>query len=296
MVSIIIATHNKLNCFKDCLQSLKGQSLRNFETILIFNSSSADTITEARSISPRAKYIINSENLLFCKASNQGIQHSGGGYVLCLNDDVVLEPTFIEELINAAATDNKIGMVSGKILRPDKKTIDTTGLFLGRSRKPVERGFNQLDKGQYDKEGYVFGVSGCAAFYRREMLEDIKDSNGYFDERYGMFYEDLDLAWRANKNGWKGYYTPRAIAYHQRGASCRTIKPKIGFLKQYAFACLNDELKFRLIRNRHRTILKNDSLGGFIFNLPFILAYELKLFFYMIFLTNIRDLIWRNEE
>jgi GT2 family glycosyltransferase len=189
---------------------------------------------------------------------------------------------FIEELVKTVCLNDRIGMVSGKILRMDKITIDSTGLFLGKSRKPVERGFNQKDRGQYNKEGYIFGVSGAAAFYRRAMLEDIKDENGYFDQRYGMFYEDLDLAWRASKKGWRGYYTPKAIAYHKRGASAKASFPSPRFFKKYSFVYLNNALKIRLIKNRYLTIIKNDSFWGIIFNLPFILTYEIKLYIYII--------------
>ncbi|MDP3143743.1 MAG: glycosyltransferase family 2 protein [Candidatus Omnitrophota bacterium] len=282
MISIVIATHNNLLGLKQCLQSLSNQSYANREIIVVFNHSPGALMDEARNCSPEVKRVVNKENLLFCKAYNQGIVQSRGEFVLCLNDDVFLEPNFIEELIRTAELDDKIGMASGKILRIDRKTIDSTGLFLGKSRKPVERGFNQQDNGQYDKEGYVFGVSGCAAFYRRLMLEDIKNEQGYFDERYGMFYEDLDVAWRANKKGWKGYYTPWAVAYHQRGASSQT-NAATGILKRYNFARLPDQLKVRLIHNRHLTINKNDSRIGFLLHLPFILAYELKLYLYLIF-------------
>ena len=121
----------------------------------------------------------------------------------------------------AISLDAKIGMLSGKILRMDRETIDSTGLFLGRNRKAVERGYGKKDIGQYDKPGYVFGASGAVMFLRKSMLIDIKDENGYFDERFGMYYEDLDLCWRAQKKGWKAYYTPKATAYHVRGGTAQ---------------------------------------------------------------------------
>lgn len=285
MVSVIIATHNNLSCLRECLLSLQRQSFSNLEIIVIFNDSPEGVINEIENYFSKVRCIVNRKNLLFCRAYNQGIDQSKGEYVLCLNDDVVLEQDFIEKLVKVINQDKKIGMVSGKILRMNKTIIDTAGLFLGKNRTPLERGFNQKDKGQYDKDGYIFGVSGCAAFYCREMLEDIKDEHGYFDERYGMFYEDLDLAWRAKRRGWKGYYIAKAVAYHQRGASCKTVMPRISFLEKYNFTHLDNELKVRLIKNRYRTIIKNDSFAGLLFNLPFILVYELKLYLYIIFFS-----------
>ena len=280
LVSAVIVTFNQRKCLERCVRSLLRQSYPYLEIIIINNGRDA-YLDSLRVEFSSVKVINNKENLFYSGAQNQGIKVSTGEFLLCLNDDVVLEGDFIKEALKGFDIDHKVGMVSGKILRMDKITIDSTGLFLGKSRKPVERGFNQKDRGQYNKEGYIFGVSGAAAFYRRTMLEDTKDENGYFDQRYGMFYEDLDLAWRANKKGWRAYYTPEAVAYHKRGESAKVVIPKIKLLKKYNFACLNDELKIMLIKNRYRTIIKNDSFLKVMLNLPFILAYEIELYLYI---------------
>ena len=161
----------------------------------------------------------------------------------------------------------------------DKKTIDSTGLFVGRDRKAVERGYGKIDKGQYDEPGYVFGVSGSCAFLRKSMLLDIKDKNGYFDERFGMYYEDLDLCWRANKKGWKTYYNPKAVAYHVRGGTAMSPNHKAGLIFPY----ISQDLKKRYIMNRYKCMIKNDSIFNFLVNLPFILCYDIKLWIYFIF-------------
>ncbi len=277
IVSVVVATFNQKKSFEKCICSLHNQRYSCLEVVLI-NNGEEDFLKNINSGFSLLKVINNKKNLFFSQSQNQGIKVSRGEFVLCLNDDVVLEDNFIDELVKIVSLNERIGMVSGKILRMDKITIDSAGLFLGKSRKPVERGFNQKDIGQYNKEGYIFGVSGAVAFYRRTMLEDIRDESGYFDERYGMFYEDLDLAWRASKKGWRGYYNPKAVAYHERGASAKTFFSGPWFLRKYSFVYLNDAIKIRLIKNRYLTIIKNDSFWGIIFNLPFILAYEIKLY------------------
>ncbi|MFC1624532.1 glycosyltransferase family 2 protein, partial [Candidatus Omnitrophota bacterium] len=221
----------------------------------------------------------NTRNLLFCKAYNQGIAASKGNFILCLNNDCFLDKDYLREAINAIGIDRKIGAVSGKILRMDKKTIDSTGLFLGRNRKPAERGYGKKDKGQYEERGYIFGVSGACAFFRRSMLMDVKDEHGYFDERFGMYYEDLDLCWRAQKKGWKAYYNPKAIAYHVRGGTAISKGGRRGGLN---LPYLSDELKKRYLNNRYMCMKKNDSLCGFLVNLPFILWYEIKIRCYLV--------------
>jgi GT2 family glycosyltransferase len=171
-------------------------------------------------------------------------------------------------------------MVSGKILRWDKQTIDSTGLFISLWRTAKEKGSGVKDKGQYNREGYIFGVNGAAAFYRRAMLEQIKRDSEYFDSRFRMFYEDLDIAWRAKNQGWKGYYVPGALAYHVRGASVRQGK---GINQRFARRYISAELQVDLIKNRYLAIIKNESWLGFLAHLPFIFLYEILLWSYILF-------------
>jgi len=297
MVSVIIVNYNRKDLLKRCLDSVKGQGFQDIEIIVVDNASKDASVEMVKTYYPEARLIWNTQNLLFCKAYNQGIDASKGNFILCLNNDVVLDKDYLKEVLFAIGLDTKIGMVSGKILRMDKETIDSTGLFPGRSRKPVERGYGRKDCGQYEKPGYVFGASGACAFFRRGMLMDIKDGHGYFDERFGMYYEDLDLCWRAQKKSWKAYYTPKAVAYHERGGTAvmhkRRLKPAATeqgvaatFRLRKHRGSLNlpylpDELKMRYIKNRYRCMRKNDTVWGILVNLPFILWYELKIWCYL---------------
>jgi len=137
------------------------------------------------------------------------------------------------------------------------------------------------DVGQYDQAGFVFGACGAAVLLRRKMLDDCAITKGeVFDNDYNMFYEDLDLSWRAANRGWKAYYNPKAVAYHMRGATAKEKKPVFEFLLPFNFVWLSTALKSDLIKNRLMTIIKNDRPGSFLLNLIHIIAYEFKLFFY----------------
>jgi GT2 family glycosyltransferase len=283
MISIVIVNFNRKELLKKCLDSVKEQNIHDFQIIVVDNGSS-DGSLELVSEYSEVLLIKNSQNVLFCKAYNQGIDACGGEYILCLNNDVRLEKNYLSEALSAIDLDRKIGMVSGKIMREDRRTIDSTGLFLGRSRKAVERGYDKKDKGQYDNPGYVFGVSGACAFFKKSFLQDIKDRNGCFDERFGMYYEDLDLCWRGQKRGWKAYYNPKAVAYHVRAATAISISDK----KWPNIFYLSDNLRRMYIRNRYLCMKKNDSLRGVLLNLPFILFYEIKLWWFLLFLKLFR--------
>jgi len=212
---------------------------------------------------------------------NQAIAAMPEDFVLWLNDDVVPENNFVEICAAAMGKDPRIGMVTGKILRMDRRTIDTTGQFLSRDRRAMERGYGSTDIGRFNSGGFVFGACGAAVLYRRTMLEDTALAPGeYFDNQYHLFFEDLDLSWRAQNFGWKAYYAPEAIAYHQRGATAKRKKPWFPPARRYEFAWLDSRLKTDVVKNRYLTIIKNDRGVDFFFNLPFILFYDIKLFLY----------------
>ena len=269
---------------KDCLDAVMGQSFKGAETIVVDNGSSDGSADMVKERYPETRLIQNKENLYFCKANNQGIKEAKGDFILCLNSDCLLDKDYLKEAISSFSLDEKIGMVSAKVLRMDKKTIDSTGLFVARNRKPLERGYNKPDKGQYDGPEYIFGVSGACMLMKKEMLEDIRAENGYFDETFEIYYEDLDLCWRAQKKGWKAYYNPKAVACHERGATAivEIASSPSAPRNDMVFRYLSEELKKKYIRNRYKCMKKNDSMSGILLNLPFILWYEIKLWLYLL--------------
>lgn len=290
LVSVIIVNCNKKDLLSELLQSLEKQSYKQVEKIAVLNNYTEEIEDLKRSF-PGVIFILNKENLFYCKAQNQGIRVAKGEFILCLNDDLTLEEDFITEMVKAVKRDDEIGMVSGCIMRQDKETIDTTGLFLAKSRKPLERGYGQKRNGRYKVAEYIFGSGGVAPLYRHNMLEDIKIGNEYFDEDYAIFYEDLDISWRAQSRNWKGYYAPDALAYHLRGGTVKQAKPRFSFLQKYNFACLSRELKLRLVKNRYMTIIKNDNPICLLLNLPWFLLYEIKIWLYLILFEAL--LIWK---
>jgi len=192
-VSIVLVGHNSEPFLKSCLQSLYFQTFKNIELIFIDNNSHGNSTNLIKNLFPEAKIIKNKMNLGFGKGNNQGINIATGEYILTLNCDVELDKDFLLKLIEVFQRINhkqKIGMLTGKILRKDKKTIDSAGLILTKFRRFYDRGNNKLDKGQFNKEEDVFGPCAAAALYKRKMLEDIKTGQEYFDEDFFLFVED----------------------------------------------------------------------------------------------------------
>ena len=273
-ISVIIVGHNSRHFLKGCLDSVYNQVYSDIEIIFVDNNSSDDTADFIRENYPEVKLIKNGLNLGFSKANNQAINLSKGRYVLTLNPDVVLEKDFLSNLVGAfetCALEDNIGMLGGRLLRKDKKTLDSAGLALTKFRRFYDRGSGMPNNGNFEKLVKIFGPCAAAALYRRDMLEDIKNNEEYFDNDFFAFAEDVDLSWRANKKGWRAFYVPSAVCYHER----HSLKLDKSLVQYYSF------------RNRYLMMFKNDKFHPR--HILIIFLYDLPRFFYLL-LTNRKTL------
>lgn len=265
LVSIVILNWNGKDYLRQCITSGLEQTHHPIELFVIDNASSDGSVEWLQQNFPSLSVIRNKKNLGFAAAINQGIRLSRGDYVMPLNFDVIMTKTFVEELVKVAERDTRTGSVSGKLLRfaspeENRSYIDSAGHIIYRNRLVVNRGESEIDFGQYDQEEEVFGACGAAPLYCREMLEDIKIGGEYYDENFFAFWEDIDLDWRARLRNWESLYTPRAVAYHQRGGPS---------LRRSSAVELHN------YKNRYLVILKNDKLYSFLKASPQILFTEI---------------------
>jgi GT2 family glycosyltransferase len=238
-----------------------------------------------KSAFPEALLLENPENLGFCAGNNAGLRLAEGVYILFLNPDATLSATYIEEAIAAFGADARIGMVAGKVTRFDGEILDTAGQILTRGRRIRERGYGEPDHGQLDRPGDVFSVCGAVAFYRRELIESVSIDGEFFDEDYFAFGEDLDVAWRARNMSWRCWYQPTAVARHYRGGSQTRPRDGARWLRRREMTRRPPAIQAHIVKNRYLTMLKNESPASFAINLPFILAWDLALWSWLIVRT-----------
>src|SRR5512135_1415452 len=180
----VVVVFRRPDYIASCLEALGAQTVAAGEIIVIDNSQDAVFSGRMRSRYPFVRWFAQAQNLSYCASLNAGISLAGGAFILCLNDDVRLARDYIEEALKGFCADPKIGMVSGKILRADELTLDSTGQFLSLFYTARERGYGHKDTGRFDRPGRVFGVTGAVGFYRKRMLEDIKEGRHYFDPEF----------------------------------------------------------------------------------------------------------------
>ena len=262
-ISVICVTFNSSAFIRKCLNSLSSQSFTDFETIVIDNASTDGTAGIVEKEWPNYLSVKNPDNEGYCKAQNQGIRKASGKYILTLNPDIILDKDFLDRIYLAGESDPKIGSVSPKLFQLKDgimtDTIDSLGHSIGKNRHIKNIGSGKTDRGQFDRTKYIFGVSGAAAFYRKEMLESIRYKDEYLDEDFFAGYDDVDIDWRSKLKGWKTIYEPGAFAWHIRSASVKKTGRMWEFLNY---------------RNRYLVMLKNDTISGIIRHFFSIILYE----------------------
>ena len=215
MISVVIVNWNRRELLRAALGSLAGQTLAPAEVIVVDNGSS-DGSAEMAEREFGAHVIRNSENRGFCAANNQGIAAARGRLIALLNNDAVAEPEWLAALAGAFAGRPEVGMAASKILvYEDPRRIDKAGHLIWPDGQNRGRGTGALDHGQFDRMEEALWPDGCAAMYRKSMLDEI----GGFDEDFFAYGDDAELGLRARIAGWQCLYVPGAVVRHHRGAT-----------------------------------------------------------------------------
>ena len=215
-ISVVIPSWNGAQLLPACLDSLRAQTWSRSEVIVVDNASTDATVSLVQRHYPEVQVIAMPCNRGFSSAVNVGICAAQGEFVAVLNQDVEVDPQWLEELAATALAHPEAGAVASKILLWARRDhFHSAGDLYRLDGIPVNRGVWEKDQGQYDAETEVFGACGGAALYRSRALDEI----GTFDESLFMYCEDVDLAWRQQLAGWHTIYAPRAVAFHHLSAS-----------------------------------------------------------------------------
>ena len=225
-LAVIVLNWNGSDDAIECIESLTKQTLK--PTIIIVDNNSSDNSVSVfeKYISTHKKESIvlikNPDNLGFAGGINTGLVYArkqGFEYIGVLNPDAIADKKWCRALVDELSSQPKCGIATGILQRRDSKTLDTTGDFYTTWGLPGPRNRDEPIKNAQSKPGEVFGATGGGAIYRAAMFDDID----MFDEDFFMYYEDVDLSFRAQLAGWKVRFTPKAIAYHKVGASSKKV-------------------------------------------------------------------------
>lgn len=298
-VSIIILNWNGWKDTIECLESVYQIDYPNYNVIVVDNASTDHSLEkigeyckkikvefnffqynyekkavqvvecDKSELNDKSKVILlkNHKNYGFAKGNNISIDYAlkylKSDYILLLNNDTIVDPRFLTQLVNTAKKDGKIGFIGPKTYYYDFKgcsnVIGFAGGLLNKIKcQPESIGRNEVDNGQYDKSKKVDYVEGSCLLVKRELIEEI----GCFDPDYFTYWEEIDWCVRGSKVGYNSFYEPKAEIWHKTRAS------EIGTNSIYY-----------MVRNRFLFLKKNRSKINIISALIYFLGYYFWILF-----------------
>ncbi len=228
LVSAIIVTYETPSpMLEECLTSLSGSTYRPLELVVVDNSRTSgvrDTLEtwsgSVQGFDGKVLYLPQTRNSGFAVATNLGVSVCSGELVLLLNPDAVVDRGALSALVDAAARrPQAMGFAPKVTLAAHPGIIDSVGIDLLLSAEGSQRGLGEPDIGQFDVEERIGGVCFAAALIRKAAFA--RSSVGTLDERFFMFYEDVDWSVRATLRGMHFWSVPSATVCHVHSASTR---------------------------------------------------------------------------
>ena len=264
-VSVVIPNFNGIAFLDSVFASLEGQTLSNFEVILVDNGSTDGSCSFVTANYPWVHLIELSENFGFCGAVNAGIRAAKAPYVLLLNNDTEVKEDFVEEMLAAIRRHKNAFSCGARMVQyHDRDRLDDVGNYYCALGWSFARGRGK-DIHAYETEDKIFSACAGAAIYRKKILEKI----GYFDEEHFAYLEDTDIGYRARIYGYENWYAPKAIVYHVGSGTSGSRYNQ--FKTRYSS------------RNNIYLIYKNMPLLQIILNLPFLaVGFLIKFLFFAV--------------
>jgi GT2 family glycosyltransferase len=226
VIHIVVPNWNGAERLPRCIRSLAAQDHGDFCIVVVDNGSTDRSVAVldalADEVAPVSVTVLrNDDNLGFAGGVNRGIRHAlaaGAEAVALFNNDAVAEPGWLTALAAVLDADPGVAVATGRLLLADGRTVDSTGDFYSVWGLAFPRDRDQPAE-PVRPAGDVFAASGGASLYRGTLFDGI----GLFDETYFAYFEDVDLGFRARLAGHRVHYTPDAVAYHDQGATSRTM-------------------------------------------------------------------------
>jgi GT2 family glycosyltransferase len=215
MLSIIIPTHHRFDLLQACLRAVTQHAPVDREIIVVDDASPEANASRVAASFAGVTVVRLDRQSGFAVAANTGIRASQGDVIEMLNDDTEVQPGWADAALRWFA-DPSIGAVAPLVLAwPEGRVIDSAGDCYDLSGIAGKRGHGMLLSPEYTQAMLVFGTSASAGFYRRSALDRV----GLFPEHFGSYFEDVDLAFRLNRAGYRTMFDPVSRVLHHISAS-----------------------------------------------------------------------------
>ncbi len=233
--SLVILHYKNNQDTLDCLDSVFKSNFKGLKVniILVMNGLSPDLKLKVQELYRNVNFIINTQNCGFAAGNNLGIKKAlalDSSHIILLNNDAIVHRNAILEMIRFSLTDDAIGLVSPKIYfasgfeyHHDRYLSSDRGKVIWYAGGGIDwnniyakhRGIDEIDKGLYERNMETDFTTGCCMLIKKKVIDEI----GFLNEKYFMYYEDLDYSVHAKLKKYKIYYDPKAIIWHKNASS-----------------------------------------------------------------------------
>lgn len=292
--SIHIVTWNSARYLPGLFDSLDRQTSRDFTATIVDNASS-DGTAERVAEHPETVLLKNYRNQGFARGHNQAIalaltrwehQDLDRRYVMVGSPDMEFDASCVEELIRFMDDHPDVSVCGPKLLRAKviaegsdgrmeterTNILDAMGIAITKTRRATDRGAGEEDKGQFDTDTRIFGLSGACVMFRASALQKAKLADEWFDEDFFAYQEDVDLAWRMRLLGMEARVVPFAKAWHHR----RSPGHGGGWLTAWlGRRAKSPYINFYSTRNHLWLLVKNDNPVNLLMHAFWWLPYEI---------------------
>lgn len=258
-VACIVVTWNNESIISECLESILAQEGISPQIYVFDNHSTDSTIDVVRGFG-EVRLFRSKKNMGFAKGNNVMIEKvlddTEVQWVALVNSDARLDPAWAKTLIDFAIGRSGVAGLQGLTLDYfDHKVVDSEHIFLSGALQGIQYGYGATLEAKTLYPRKVMGVNAAAALWSREFVESQPDRySTFFDERFHMYYEDIDLAFRGFVAGYDSYFVPQAVAYHMGSVSAKKKKTS------YSVTMLS--------RNQPAVIVKNTPSKVILRSLP----------------------------
>jgi hypothetical protein len=217
VVSVVLVNYKGAEDTITCLQAFADVDwpADRLELVVVDNDSGDGSAERIRAAVPHAMVVESGGNLGFAGGCNLGVAHATGDVVAFLNNDARPHRDWIRAAVAELDASPDVACVAAKVLDWDGKLIDYVDGSLTWFGMGYKREVEKPDTGAWDTPKDVLFATGAAMFVRADVYREV----GGFDERFFMFYEDVDLGWRLNLLGYRVRYVPGSLAYHRHHAT-----------------------------------------------------------------------------
>lgn len=277
LVAVCIVTYNSGSDLATCLQAVAAQQHRPLELVIVDCDSSDDSVEIARVFDSGDidKHVVPlGENRGFAGGMNAAFARAKAPYLLTLNADVEMKPNYVSHLVSQVGRgEDRVGAVTGRLSRPtdpgQPRRLDACGMHLTRAWRHLDRGSDEVDRGQYVQAEKVFAGTGAATLWVRAALDDValRDvavDGEIFAEAFHSYREDAELGFRLQGRGWHTLYDPKAVADHRRSVGS-------GQRRGVSAAVNRSSLK-----NRYLLRIYHQSISNLLRTLPWTLWRDLQ--------------------